>query len=68
MWRMAKTHVERGRVRPFLMPDGNKIAFVSSRDGGHNLYVMDAEGSYFTRLTDEMTSYFLLGRGRRRRI
>jgi Tol biopolymer transport system component len=39
---------------PSWSPDGDKIAFVSFRDGSNNMeiYVMDADGSDQTRLTD----------------
>ena len=36
---------------PDWSPDGNKIAFVSSRNGGQDIYVMNANGSNVTRLT-----------------
>jgi Tol biopolymer transport system component len=36
---------------PSFSPDGQKIAFSSDRDGAHNLYVMNQDGSNVTRLT-----------------
>jgi len=41
-------------VEPNWSPDGNKIVFCSDRDTGDNtqLYVMDADGTNVTRLTD----------------
>ena len=33
-------------------PAGNSIAFVSSREGNFEIYVMDADGSNPTRLTN----------------
>lgn len=33
-------------------PAGNSIAFVSSRDGNYEIYVMDIDGSNQTRLTN----------------
>jgi TolB protein len=33
-------------------PDGNKIAFVSNRDGNDGIYVMNSDGANHTRLTD----------------
>ena len=32
-------------------PDGTKIAFTSGRDGSHEIYAMNADGSNQTRLT-----------------
>ena len=40
-------------VEPDWFPDGRKIAFASSRDGGQaQIYVMDADGKNVIRLTD----------------
>ena len=40
-------------VEPAFSPDGTKIAFSSTRDGGdHDLWVMNADGSNPVRLTD----------------
>jgi TolB protein len=38
---------------PSWSPGGNKIAFNSDRDGNWEIYVMDADGSNQTRLTDD---------------
>ena len=38
---------------PAWSPDGQRIAFVSERDGNPELYVMDADGSNPTRLTQD---------------
>lgn len=42
-----------GRVNrvPEFSPDGTHIAFVSTRDGNEEIYIMDADGSHQTRLT-----------------
>ena len=37
---------------PAWSSDGTKIVFSSHRDGNHELYVMDADGSSQTRLTN----------------
>ncbi len=39
-------------VNPKWSPDGKKIAFVSTRNGNWDIYVMNANGSNMTRLTD----------------
>lgn len=39
---------------PVSSPDGSKIAFWSNRDGGKEIYVMDADGSNVKRLTNNL--------------
>jgi WD40-like Beta Propeller Repeat len=39
-------------TQPAVSPDGTHIAFVSDRDAGRDLYVMGADGSTATRITD----------------
>lgn len=39
--------------QPKFSPDGSKIAFVSDRAGGDNLWVMDADGDHAHAVTDE---------------
>ena len=39
---------------PVFSPDGNKIAFVSDRDGNFDIYVMNADGTRQTNLTNDM--------------
>jgi Tol biopolymer transport system component len=39
---------------PAWSPDGSKIAFTSDRDGNAEIYVMNADGSAETRLTDNV--------------
>ncbi len=41
---------------PSWSPDGTKISFHSHRDGNREVYVMDADGSNQTRLTDNPSS------------
>lgn len=44
-----------GELHPTWSPDGRHIAFVSTRDGGkHEIYVMAADGSGQTRLTNRV--------------
>ena len=38
--------------QPSWSPDGTRIVFVSTRDGNHDIYVMDADGANPTRLTN----------------
>lgn len=38
---------------PSFSPDGSRIAFVSSRDGNSEIYVMDTDGSNQTRVTND---------------
>ncbi len=40
-------------VSPAWSPDGTRIAFASNRDGNFEIYVMNADGSGQTRLTDD---------------
>lgn len=42
---------EQGNFEPALSPDGERVAFVSSRDGNAELYTMTADGGAPTRLT-----------------
>ncbi len=41
----------RWNTSPVYSPDGTKIAYVSRRDGGANIYLMDANGSNAVKLT-----------------
>jgi len=36
---------------PCFSPDGNRIAFSSSKDGDHEIYIMRTDGSEVTQLT-----------------
>ena len=40
---------------PVWSPDGNRMAFWSNRDGGKEIYVMDADGSNVKRLTNNLS-------------
>ena len=40
---------------PSVSPDGTKIAFVSDRDGNHEIYSMDVDGNPQVRLTNNFT-------------
>lgn len=46
------TTTENGAFEPAVSPDGRRIAFVSTRDGNPEIYVMAADGSAPRRLTD----------------
>ena len=38
-------------IQPVYSPEGTKVAFVSTRDGGYNIYLMDTNGRNVVRLT-----------------
>ena len=38
-------------IRPRLSPDGQRICFVSTRDGNYEIYVMDVDGGRVQRIT-----------------
>ncbi|HEY6208699.1 MAG TPA: Ig-like domain-containing protein, partial [Gemmatimonadales bacterium] len=38
---------------PAIAPDGSRVTFVSMRDGNPEIYVMDADGTNLTRLTND---------------
>jgi len=40
-------------TEPAFSPDGSRIAFVSTRDGNAEIYVMDPDGTNATRLTND---------------
>jgi TolB protein len=46
------TTTEHGAFEPAVSPDGRRIAFVSTRDGNPEIYVMEADGSTPRRLTE----------------
>ena len=55
--RRLRRHPPHGQRRhrfgsPAWSPDGRRIAFASTRDGNREIYVMNADGSGVTRLTD----------------
>ena len=41
---------------PSWSPDGRHVAFESNRDGGYQIYVMNADGSHPTQLTTDATA------------
>lgn len=47
------TNTPQWDTEPAWSPDGKHIAFTSTRDGDFNIYVMDADGSNVTRLTEQ---------------
>jgi dipeptidyl aminopeptidase/acylaminoacyl peptidase len=49
------TFGEKGESSPIFSPDGKWIAFISSRDGDENLYVISASGGEARRLTNIST-------------
>lgn len=44
---------ENDDTAPAISPDGQKIAFMSRRDGNWDIYVVNADGSNLQRLTDD---------------
>ncbi len=46
-----------GNTAPVWSPDGQRIAFTSSRDGQSDIYVMNADGTNQTRLTTTGKNY-----------
>lgn len=45
------TDVEADDLEPFVSPDGRRVAFTSTRNGGKNVWIMDSNGSGQTQLT-----------------
>ncbi len=45
------THNSIMDIRPTVSPDGTRVAFVSTRDGNYEIYVMDIDGSNVRRIT-----------------
>lgn len=51
---LRKVGTDTGSVQePAVSPDGSRIAFVSTRDGNAELYVMNADGSEWKRITND---------------
>lgn len=44
-----------GNVAPQWSPDGKKIAFISDREGNPDIYIMNADGSSQTRITNTIS-------------
>jgi Tol biopolymer transport system component len=53
---LTKLTASENNVQPTWSPSGTKIAFISSRDGNSEMYVMNADGSGQIRLTDSPTA------------
>ena len=50
-----------GTAQPFIpawSPDGTKIAFPSNRDGNHEIYLINVDGSGLTNLTNNPAEDF----------
>lgn len=45
-------------MQPAWSPDGTKIVFRTDRDGNDEIYIMNADGSGQTRLTNDTASDF----------
>jgi Tol biopolymer transport system component len=54
--RQGTTDVLADDFRPDWSPDGRKIAFTTNRDGNQEIYLMNADGSAATRLTNNTAS------------
>ena len=46
-------------TQPRFSPNGKEIAFLSDRDGGENLWVIDADGTHPRKLSDERRTEFV---------
>ena len=48
----------KSQLMPSWSPDGERIVFVSNRDGNNEIYVMDADGGNLTNLTKHAANEF----------
>lgn len=56
------THRQGSNFSPIWSPDGQHLAFVSTRDRGRDLYVMNPDGSNLRHLADHVAVYSSSGR------
>ena len=60
---LTRTQVDWKDGSPAWSPDGARIAFYSERDGNAEIYVMNADGSGVTRLTNSSSATKAIPRG-----
>ena len=53
-WRVEIPSLYPGDTDPAVSPDGHRIAFVSARDGNHEIYVVDTRTGEVRRLTHNL--------------
>jgi len=60
VWRLTtdpEVEIIPDRIKEVFSPDGSKMLFRSKRNGAWHLYVMEADGSRITRVTNKPTIY-----------